>query len=222
MIKKTISDAITNISTEYIEKAADYTVTKKTHKPVWIKRGTAVACLALLFTLCGFAYIAHIYWGVGSAEHINFEDLTKPFGTVNSEQESQEQEQEIFCVKSEMIKNYDNIYADNSVCVEMNDNNIPSIYFSPGYMVIFTQSNEGGWILSEGEELAIDFSLYDKQNIELEIGYLLNGEYHALFTALGHDFSDTLFIPQDGTYYLCVTNKSSSNAVIKNGIINRK
>ena len=37
MKKKTISDAITNISTEYIEKAADYTAVKKARKPVWLK-----------------------------------------------------------------------------------------------------------------------------------------------------------------------------------------
>lgn len=48
MTSKTISDAITNISTEYIEKAADYSVAKKAHKPAWLKWGTMAACLCLV------------------------------------------------------------------------------------------------------------------------------------------------------------------------------
>ena len=48
MTSKTISDAITNISTEYIEKAAEYSVAKKAHKPVWFKWGAIAACLCLV------------------------------------------------------------------------------------------------------------------------------------------------------------------------------
>ncbi len=48
MKKKIISDAITNISSEYIEKAADYTVAKKSCKPVWLKWGALAACLVLM------------------------------------------------------------------------------------------------------------------------------------------------------------------------------
>ena len=50
MTSKTISDAITNISAEYIEKAADYTVVKKAHKPVWLKWAAMAACLCLVVT----------------------------------------------------------------------------------------------------------------------------------------------------------------------------
>lgn len=52
MTRKTISDAITNISSEYIEKAADYTATKKPHKPIWAKWAAMAACL------CAVAMIA--------------------------------------------------------------------------------------------------------------------------------------------------------------------
>jgi len=45
---KAISDAITNISTQYIEKAADYTVTKKAHKSGWMKWCAMAACLCLV------------------------------------------------------------------------------------------------------------------------------------------------------------------------------
>lgn len=47
MTKKTISDAVTNISAEYIERAADYSVKKKSHKPSLITLGTMAACLAV-------------------------------------------------------------------------------------------------------------------------------------------------------------------------------
>ncbi len=48
MTKKTISDAIANISTEYIEKAADYTAVKKVRKPVWMKWIAMAACLCAI------------------------------------------------------------------------------------------------------------------------------------------------------------------------------
>lgn len=48
MTRKTISDAVTNISTEYIEKAADYTVVRKARKPVWVKWVAMAACLCLV------------------------------------------------------------------------------------------------------------------------------------------------------------------------------
>lgn len=48
MTKKTISDAVTNISAEYIERAADYSVKKKSHKPSLIALGTMAACLAVV------------------------------------------------------------------------------------------------------------------------------------------------------------------------------
>lgn len=54
MTSKTISDAVTNISAEYIEKAADYTVikkAKKAHKPVWFKWAAMAACLCLMVAL---------------------------------------------------------------------------------------------------------------------------------------------------------------------------
>ena len=48
MTRKTISDAVSNISTEYIEKAADFAVAKKAHKPVWLKWAAMVACLCFV------------------------------------------------------------------------------------------------------------------------------------------------------------------------------
>ena len=46
MTAKTISDAVTNIDAEYIERAMDYSAKKKTNTHVWIKLTAAAACLA--------------------------------------------------------------------------------------------------------------------------------------------------------------------------------
>ena len=51
MKKKTISDAVTNISAEYIEKAADYTVAKKSRKVSWYKWTAIAACLLLCLSI---------------------------------------------------------------------------------------------------------------------------------------------------------------------------
>lgn len=48
MKRKIISDAITNISSEYIEKAADYSVSRKKRKPILIKCAAMAACLCLV------------------------------------------------------------------------------------------------------------------------------------------------------------------------------
>lgn len=86
-------------------------------------------------------------------------------------------------------------------------------------MVIFTQENENenGWALSKGDELTIDFSQYEK--IQLEIGYILNGQYYKIATGTGLEFGNIISAPEDGIYYFCVTNRSSSNAIIKSGEI---
>ena len=100
----------------------------------------------------------------------------------------------------------------------MDGNSIPSIYFSPNYMVIFTQQNEDGWTLSKGDEFTINFSLFEK--IQLDIGYILNGKYYEIASSgTGSEFGYTISVPEDGIYYFCVTNRSSSNAVIKSGEI---
>lgn len=48
MTKKTISDAISNIDIEYIEKAADYSVEQITEKNAWAKWAALAACLSII------------------------------------------------------------------------------------------------------------------------------------------------------------------------------
>lgn len=50
MIRKIISDAISNISTRHIEEAADFSVRKNANKPVWVKWAAMAACLCLVVT----------------------------------------------------------------------------------------------------------------------------------------------------------------------------
>ena len=214
MNTKLFSEAISEVSDKYYEEAANY----HCKKHGWTKWSAMAACFVIVLVLCGFGYAAYVYWGVGSAENSNFADLTQPFGTVASNKDIPVNENEIFCEKSELINDYSNVYADNSVCVTIDSNSIPSIYFSPNYMVIFTQPNEAGWMLSKGEEFAINFSLFEK--IQLDIGYILNGKYYEITSGgTGPDFSNIISAPEDGIYYFCVTNRSSSNAVIRSGEI---
>ncbi len=60
MNRKMISDAVTNISTEYIEKAATYTVANKSRKIRWYK-WAAVAAGSTLILLIGIGGISHFY-----------------------------------------------------------------------------------------------------------------------------------------------------------------
>ena len=85
MTSKVISDAITNISAEYIEKAADYTVAKKARKPVWIKWAAMAACLCIV-VLAAVPIVQHYnsitdiepYKGLTVAEAVSYE----PFGAL--------------------------------------------------------------------------------------------------------------------------------------------
>lgn len=209
---KEFSEAMSEIDCRYIDKAINYHHKRNRYiLPL-------VASLAI-FVLCGFAYSAYVYWGVGNVGRIGYNELTKPFGTLSSEQQIIENDDGIFIEKSNLINDYENVYANNSVCVAADNNVIPSIYFSPNYMVIFTKESENGWKLDAEEELAINFSLNHVQSLELEIGYILNGEYHELSLTKGYDFSETLTAPEEGEYYFCITNHSSENAIIESGEI---
>lgn len=211
---KTFSEAMGAIDSKYIDKALYYRQKRKVHILPF------AASLTIILFVCGFAYTAHVYWGVGPAEQTDISKLTQPFGTVAGEQQANEEKDSgIFYEKSSLISNYTNVYADRFVCVTTGENVIPSLYFSPNYMVIFTQGDEKGWALEAGEELTLHISLHQAQSLELETGYIVNGEYHLLSLAKGNDFNETLTAADAGEYFICVTNRSSTNAVIRAGEI---
>lgn len=108
MNTKKFSEAMSEIDSRYVEKALNYRSKRKNHILL------LAAGLVFLF-LCGFTYVAYAYWGVGFADNIDFNRLTQPFGTVASEQQMNENDSEIFFEKSNLISDYENVYADNSM-----------------------------------------------------------------------------------------------------------
>jgi hypothetical protein len=203
--------SITDVDQQYLEEM-DRPIEKKHRRSVLI-----VACLAAAVALCGFGY--RIYWGVGSVDGIAFRALTQDFPTDTGIIENVEETHNTETEKSGLIADYSNVSADNSVNCATEGGQIPSIYFSPNYMVIFTQTEGSGWTLDTGEELNFFLNLNKKQSLTLEFGYVLDGQYRPLYTAKGNTFSGTFQAPEAGEYYFCVTNRSSSNAVVEGGNI---
>ena len=183
----------------------------------------AAACAALVLLGGVGCAVYRAYWGAGSAADIPPADLTRPFETgseaVASGEEPPPPAEEVTYPKSSLIADYTNVYAVASVCVPMEGAEIPATYFSPNYMVIFTRPEEAGWVLAAGDTLSIEFTLAEGQTCTLDLGYIQDGVYHDLSSARAAAFSDTLTAPADGTYYFCVTNRTSENAVIQGGSI---
>lgn len=206
------------IDEQYINEAMS---TKKVKKHIISRRkiGIIVACLIFVIALCGFTYAVIRYWGVGSTENIKIEDLTQPFGTMASESNTSEDVHTSEVGKSELIDDYENIFARYILNWEMDSNVISSLYFSPTYMVMFTQADRQGWDLEAGENLTLNFSLSSKQSLEIEIGYVFDGVYHEISSPKGTIFTETITAYERGTYYFCITNRSSSNAVLSEGSI---
>lgn len=177
------------------------------------------ACMALVVCLAGFTYAAYTYWGAGTTASLDISDFTRPFGTVASDEEILEGDNNLAKETVEIIKNYDDVYADYFAYFNLDDSSIPSIYFSPNHMVILTGSESQGINLSAGEDVSFSFSLDGNQELTLELGYILNGIYHELSTMFGSDFSYAFTAQEVGEYYFCITNHSSSNAVISSGSI---
>ena len=214
MNARQFSEALNRISEQYIIESVTYQhKNKKKQYFVW------AACCALVLILCGFAYVIHEYFGAGSAENIDFDKLTQPFQTISSTQIMENELDEALFTKSNIISDYSNVFADYSVCFTVENGNIPSVYFSPTYMVIFTQEGEKGWSLKKGDQFAIDIALCEKKPIALEIGYILDGKYYELSNSWDSDFSEILSVEKNGDYYFCITNRSSANAVIESGEI---
>jgi hypothetical protein len=202
--------SIPSAEERYLEEACQVRTTEKNRSHLML----AAACLATAVALCGFGYAT--YWGVGATDEIPFHALTQNFQTTTSDTEEGTNYTEL--EKSDLITDYSNVLADNSVNCPTENGEIPSIYFSPTYMVIFTQAENSGWTLNAGEKLDFSLDLNKSQSLSLEFGYVLDGQYHA-FTSVMGSFGETFQAPEAGEYYFCVTNCSSSNAVVDGGRI---
>lgn len=204
--------SITDIEEHYLESIDLDCPGQKRIRPLLL-----AGCLAAALALCSFGYA--VYWGVGPADGISFRALTQDFQTVAGDADPGETAAGSAAEKSSLIAEDAGAFAENAVSCATEDGDIPSVYLSPSYMVIFTGAQGGGWTLDAGEQLELSLLLDERQSLTLELGYLLDGRYCPLSTAKGHTFSETFQAPEAGEYYFCVTNRSSSNAVVRGGRI---
>lgn len=205
-----------------------------------------IAALALIFGLsCAVYGVVNMYnthWGVGSAENESFEELTKPFESASSVVESDSSDtdssftagnsSESSSGRSDIINDYNNIYIAGSTEVEVTDGKIPSIWFSLAHMIILTGPDGSGWELETGETLSFEFSFMNDQSLNMELGYACDGVYYDMeYGTMLNDYNDTTMMgntihytitaEKAGTYYFCITNRTSENAVIESGRVFR-
>lgn len=110
------------------------------------------------------------------------------------------------------------VFAEKFKRIDVDSHQMDSLYFSPEYMLIFSNQGES-WTKADGQTLCLNFQLEDDQSLYLGCGYIDNGEYHELTLSKGNNFSFSIKMKEGHEYYLCVTNYSSDNAVIKKGSI---
>lgn len=205
-----------------------------------------IAALALIFGLsCAVYGVVNMYnthWGVGSAENEFFEELTKPFESASSVVESDSSDtdssftagnsSESSSGRSDIINDYNNIYIAGSTEVEVTDGKIPSVWFSLAHMIILTGPDGSGWELETGETLSFEFSFMNDQSLNMELGYACDGVYYDMeYGTMLNDYNDTtmtgntihytITAEKAGTYYFCITNRTSENAVIESGRVFR-
>lgn len=134
---------------------------------------------------------------------------------------------EISSGRSDIIKDYSRLHIEGSTEVEVTDGNIPSTWFSPSYMIILTGPDGSGWELETGETLSFDFSLLN-DFMTMELGYVCDGVYYdmqygTMYNDRDHTYMQgnricyTIAAERAGTYYFCITNCTSGNAVIAEG-----
>lgn len=219
MNKMKFAEAMSMVDDRYYEEAENYQRKdgKRTVKcPLML-----AACLVMSLAFCGFAYMASVYWGSGPADGSSFEELTKPFGTISEDENAFTEVEDSAWTRSELISDYSSVYADHSAMYDLNGNAIPSVYFSPAWMVIFAQEDGAGMRLDSGDTVTFDYVLKNKQSLEIEMGYILNGQYYELSKALGSHNETVFQADEAGEYYFCLTNRSSTNAVIDHGSITK-
>ena len=219
MNKMKFAEAMSMVDDRYYEEAENYQ--RKDGKRTVKRPLMLAACLVMSLAFCGFAYMASVYWGSGPADGSSFEELTKPFGTISEDENAFTEVEDSAWTRSELISDYNSVYADHSAMYDLNGNAIPSVYFSPAWMVIFAQEDGAGMRLDSGDTVTFDYVLKNKQSLEIEMGYILNGQYYELSKALGSHNETVFQADEAGEYYFCLTNRSSTNAVIDHGSITK-
>lgn len=219
MNKMKFAEAMSMVGDRYYEEAENYQ--RKTGKGIVKRPLLLAACLVISLALCGFGYMASVYWGSGSADGASFEELTRPFGTIAGDESTFTEVEDSAWTRSELISDYSGVYADDSAMYFLNGNSIPSVYFSPAWMVVFAREDGAGMSLEPGDTVTFQYALKNKQSLEIEMGCILNGQYYELSKTLGSTDEVEFQANEAGEYYFCLTNRASTNAVINNGSITK-
>lgn len=103
---------------------------------------------------------------------------------------------------------------------------LPESYLDNGAMIIFSQSNNDGWNVTENTILHFEFmqgqigeTVLTQSGI-LEAGYILNGELRELQMSSQNFYSVDFCSECEGTYYFYLKNCSSDRIIITEGNIN--
>lgn len=212
-------ECMTDIDDRYIEEAdpkhSQDMITEAKRKT---KRLLYPALIASALLLCGFGYKVYSIIGAGYTKSIDRNRLEIPFDTKSSSKDVNSGETEKTNTSGVDISNIDDVFAEKFKRIDLSSGEIESLYFSPEYMLIFSDNGEA-WNGAEEKTLQLDFQLDDDQSLHLACGYIDNGKYHEMKLNKGNKFSLSVKMKKGHEYYLCVTNYSSENVVIKKGSI---
>lgn len=174
--------------------------------------------IAAALCLCGFGYKLYSIIGAGYTKDIDQNRLAVPFDTSASSKDTHSAKTEKKNTSGVDIRNINDVFAEKFKRIDVDSHQIDSLYFSPEYMLIFSNQGES-WTKEDGQTLCLNIQLEDDQSLYLGCGYIDNGEYYELTLSKGNTFSFSIKMKEGHEYYLCVTNYSSENAVIKKGTI---
>lgn len=186
-----------------------------------------LGCIAISLLLCGGKYYlegnkANNYYGVGEVGN-NKSSILSPFTTTSTSSDNIEDtrlEREtppIEVINQEVL--FANYFGEVNLTQTESNYSIPEIYVSPNHMAILsTQTGDGLTALDEDNStMEISFNLSNKQSLTLEIGVICDGEYYTLSNTKGIDFTENFNTTPSQEYYICITNRTSENAIISNG-----
>ena len=188
------------------------------------KLSTIIAIVCVVLVLPTLVYATTLFFGVGEVGNNNKDDILKPFTTESSNKDIITGNQIASNSDTVLLAdiNQENLFADffGEVLLtqDINDYYLPEVYISPNHMAIFTMETGDGISFSEESNLELSFNL-ENQTLALEIGIIFDGIYYPLSETQGDYFTDNFIATASQEYYICITNKSSANAIIKNGII---
>jgi hypothetical protein len=175
--------------------------------------------LLLLILGTGTVYAIDNWFGVGKVTDENRSQLTSTGRTNvsdNDEDKTVKDNWENMIIESLMpiiIKESDGIYEEKD------------IYITPEYGIKFFVEENKGFELRKGETLncsvEIDFKNMELgvKSVGLEFGFVKDGQYTSVEDIKGSSFDFYMTAPEEGEYYPCIINRSSTNVLVKDCLI---